>query len=503
MRLDEASGRSAAGQLWDRVFVPGAWLLAKFSDLDRSRWPILWVIGLFCVQAVPATIIRASNLEEGRIIAMARGAVEDGHWLTPFIYGERFAERPVLLSWLAAFFGEPTGGVTLWSLRIPHLCFFLAGALLIYSLLRSMTGKSAAIFGALCWISMPVVAPKFINAEPDIVLSVLLFSAFCIWWHGTRDKGVTPGRWLCISVLIALAGLTKGPQEVAYFTLGVGAYILLRQRDQIPGFIAAHIGAGLVIGGWYGLVYQPGDADTWKAHSRLTQTTDGLTTVLGHLDFAKSLAIEFLPGSILIGPAIMIAVDKWRDRRRDTRDDLLLAAVLYSVACTLVLLFWPGKVAARYAMPGTMTLAVICGLMFENWRHSRPRVIAPALAVTCMIFGGLLFRGWIVMPVAPHLFQESRLAGQAIDAALKRDPKPLYVAGGDSTDLNMLVYVQGPISAIALNELAELNVPAIAVLRPEHQRALLQTRPELRLIEKNSVVSGKTRYNIIKIIPSG
>lgn len=120
-----------------------------------------------------------------------------------------------------------------------------------------------------------------------------------------------------------------------------------------------------------------------------------------------------------------------------------------------------------------------------------------------MIFGGLLFRGWIVMPVAPHLFQESRLAGQAIDTALKRDPKPLYVAGGDSTDLNMLVYVQRPISAIALNELAELNVPAIAVLRPEHQRALLQTRPELRLIEKNSVVSGKTRYNIIKIIPSG
>jgi hypothetical protein len=38
---------------------------------------------------------------------MARGAMEDGHWLTPFIYGERFAERPVLLSWLAALFGDP------------------------------------------------------------------------------------------------------------------------------------------------------------------------------------------------------------------------------------------------------------------------------------------------------------------------------------------------------------------------------------------------------------
>lgn len=67
----------------------------------------------------------------------------------------------------------------------------------------------------------------------------------------------------------------------------------------------------------------------------------------------------------------------------------------------------------------------------------------------------------------------------------------------------MLVYVRGPISTIALDELAELNVPAIAVLRPEHQRAVLQTRPELHLIEKDSIVSGKTHYNIIKIIPPG
>lgn len=498
MRLDEASRRSTAGRLWDMVFVPGEWLLAKFSGLDRSRWPVLWVIGLFGAQAVPATIIRASNLEEGRIIAMARGAIEDGHWLTPFIYGERFAERPVLLSWIAAFFGEATGSVTLWSLRIPHLCFFLAGALLIYSLLRSMTGKSAAIFGALCWISMPVVAPKFINAEPDIVLSVLLFGAFCIWWQGTRANNVASWRWLGIGVLIALAGLTKGPQEVAYFTLGVGAYILLKQRDQIPAFIAAHIGAGLIIGGWYGLVYQPGDIDAWKAHSRLTQTTAGMATILGHVDFVKSLAVEFLPGSILIGPAIMIAARRWRD---NTRHDLLLAAVLYSVACTLVLLFWPGKVAARYAMPGTMTLAVICGLMFEDRRHSHPRVIVSALVVTCMIFGGLLVRGWIVMPIAPHLFQESRLAGRAIAAALRERPGPLYVARGDSTDHNMLVYVKEPVSAVGLDDLAKLNTSTIAVLRPEHQRAVLQMRPELQFVEKGNVVSGKTHYDIVEIIP--
>jgi 4-amino-4-deoxy-L-arabinose transferase-like glycosyltransferase len=163
-------------------------------------------------------------------------------------------------------------------LRVPHLCFFLAGAVLIYGLLRSITGKSAAIFGALCWIRMPVVAPKFINSEPDIVLSTLLFAAFCVWWQGTSGKSMTPARWLCISALIVLAGLTKGPQPVAYFTLGVGAYILLKQRDQIPAFIVANLSAGLMIAGWYAMVYQSNDIELWKAHSRLSNTTTGLET---------------------------------------------------------------------------------------------------------------------------------------------------------------------------------------------------------------------------------
>ena len=66
----------------DLFFRPGEWLLSRLSRLtDKTRWPLLWVAGLFLSQTIPATLIRASNLEEGRIIAMARGAMEDGHWL--------------------------------------------------------------------------------------------------------------------------------------------------------------------------------------------------------------------------------------------------------------------------------------------------------------------------------------------------------------------------------------------------------------------------------------
>lgn len=497
MRLEGLVSRSAIGRVWDLSFRPGEWLLSRFSHLDQTRWPILWVIGIFLVQAIPATIIRASNLEEGRIIAIARGAVEDGHWITPFIYGERFAERPVLLSWIAALFGEISGGVTLWSLRIPHLIFFLAGAILIYSLLRSNAGsKSASIFGALCWMSMPVVAPKFINAEADIVLSTLLFAAFYTWWRATISKRLTLLTWLGIGVLIGLAGLTKGPQPVAYFTLGVGTYLLLKDRDQILAFLTANTLAALMIGGWYALVYEPSDIELWKGHSRLTNTATGFEMVRDHLDFMKSLAIEFLPGTILIGPAIVISVRAWRSARYD----LMLAAVLYSSACTLVLVFWPGGVAARYAMPATMTLAVICGIMFDDWRKSHPRVIVSALVVSYLIFAGLLVRGWVAMPFWPHLFKESQIAGNAISSVLQQSPGPLYVVG-TSTDHNMLGYVSGTIRAVTIDDMAQLKTSVVALLLPEEELALSQKNPQMKLIDR-AIVSKRRPYRVVVLQPA-
>jgi 4-amino-4-deoxy-L-arabinose transferase-like glycosyltransferase len=482
----------------DQFFRPGERLLSRFSALDKTRWPLLWVAGLFLLQTIPATLIRASNLEEGRIIAMARDAMEDGHWLTPFVYGQRFAERPVLLSWMAALFGHATGEVTLWSLRIPHLFFFLAGAVLIYRLLRSCTGKSAAIFGVLCWICMPMVAAKFINAEPDIVLSTLLFAAFCVWWEGTASKRMTPLRWLCIGCLICLAGLTKGPQPVAYFTLGVGAYLLLKkERDQIPAFFAVNAGTGVVIGSWYLAVYcGPGDINLWLVHSRVLTTT-GVDWVRDHLDLIKSIALETLPAAILLIPAVAIVARRWRA----SEPDLMLAAVLYSLLCTLVLVCWPGGVAARYAMPATMTLAVVCGLMFERWRISRPRAVASALFVCYLIFGGLLIRGWIVMPFWPRLFQASQIAGRAVTAHLQQRPgSPLYVTGA-SAEYNMLAYVSSPVREVALEELARLDTVATAVLLPEELEALSRQNPSLHFVVGQEVPALKQHFRIVEIFP--
>jgi Dolichyl-phosphate-mannose-protein mannosyltransferase len=369
--------------------------------------------------------------------------------------------------------------------------------LLIYRLLRSYTGKGGAIFGAMCWMSMPVVAPKFINSEADIVLATLLFAAFCVWWRGILNKKVTWLRWIAIGILLSLAGLTKGPQPVAYFSLGVGAYLLRKARDQIPGFVLANALSGLVIGGWYLLVYeQPNDVAYWALHSRLLTTT-GFELVLGHLDFIKNLTVETLPAAILLPPTIVLVLRQ----RREVGHDLTLAALLYASVCTLVLLVWPGGVAARYAMPATMALAVICGLMFEHFRKTQPRLIVSALVVTYLIFGGLLVRGWVAMPLWPQLFKESEIAGNTINSALghiEQNPGPVYVIGY-TIEPNMLVYVRRVIRAVTLDYLAELKTSAVAVLLPQEELTLARLNPGVAIVDLATVVSNRTEYRLVGI----
>jgi hypothetical protein len=179
----------------------------------------------------------------------------------------------------------------------------------------------------------------------------------------------------------------------------------------------------------------------------------------------------------------------------------MLAATLYALCCTIVLVIWPGGVAVRYAMPATPALALVCGLMFEHCRHRYTKVIASALTVSCLITGALLIRSWVVMPFWPHLFQESRIAGKAIAAALQRTPGPLYILT-QSSEYNMLVYVRGPIREVTLGDLAGLKTPALAVLLPAEEAALAQQNPTMRLVERAQIVSQRKSYRIVEIAPS-
>jgi 4-amino-4-deoxy-L-arabinose transferase-like glycosyltransferase len=78
-------------------------ILQAFTSLVRIRIPLwVWMLLVWFLLVVPAISLRSFHFEEGTVVALARGALEDGNWLIPSHYGYRFVERPALMSWLVA-----------------------------------------------------------------------------------------------------------------------------------------------------------------------------------------------------------------------------------------------------------------------------------------------------------------------------------------------------------------------------------------------------------------
>lgn len=475
------------------------WFLHRISLLRNADIPgWVWVVLLWALMAFPAAALRGAHYEEGTVIGLARGAVEDGHWLAPHLYGGRFIERPVLLSWMAAAIGKLSGGVTIWSARIPHLLFLLAGGLMVFNLVRLHTRKAPAVFGALCWFACPMVAQKFVTAEPDVTLSVLLFGGFFLWWKGVIAGHVSMGRWLSIGILLTAAGLTKGPQPLAYFALGVGAYILVQRRwRDIPGFMMANLVAGLAVASWYWAVMIPDDVNGWLHHSRLNDPMTAAQWIRDHLDFVLSLAVvEWLPGSLLLIPAIGAIIRGSVDRERD----LMLAAVLYAVSATTILLLWPGGIATRYAMPANPALAVLGGILFERWWDTRPWLIAASNTIVTGISAALIILGWIVMPMAPDTFRQSRISAQSIAAVRAMVPGTLYYSPA-AVNYNVLAHVPGPVRDVGFANLRDLKVPLLAVLTEAETASLRDQAPNIRVIP-HAILSNHPPARIVEIRPN-
>lgn len=454
---------------------------------SRSRVsPYLWVILLWLLLITPTIFIRGAHYEEGTTIGLARGAFEDGHWLAPHLYGLRFVERPVLVSWVLGVVGLVSGDLSLWVGRLPAVLALLGGGCLVYWLARRAAGAHAALFGPICFFVSPMMLQKLVTAENDGVVSVLLFAAFVIWWIGSAKGGPSLARWLGIDLILVAAGLVKGPQPLGFFFLGVGLYLVVRRRwREFGALVLTGILPALVIGGWYWAVYQPGDLATWQAQSRLG-LPDWPNYAANVVRFAGQLALALLPGILL---AVPLAIDLWR-QRIDANRDLVLALLCYAGACTLVLLFWP-HAGTRYAMPAVSAVATLAGLGFHHYLARLPRLVWSTQAVAATLLVYALIVNWVVVPLFPYLFEGAADEARPIVDAILERPAPVYVVPY-AVNRDVLYYLPKP-RLVEQEEIAHAKPPFWAILTEEQEQALKAARPDLQTTLRLGIPEGGAR----------
>src|SRR5262249_10858644 len=154
-------------------------------------------------------------------------------------------------------------------------------------------------------------------------------------------------RWLVCGGILAAVALTKGPQPVGFFALGVGGYLIARRHWKALTGLAVCLGVpALATIGWAAGVYRAGDLPVWFYYLRLDHVGVNFTHYARErVRFAGGLPLDLLPNTLLLPSAIA----SWRrEIRAGTQScPVLLPLALYAGICTLALLLWPG-VKTRY-----------------------------------------------------------------------------------------------------------------------------------------------------------
>jgi 4-amino-4-deoxy-L-arabinose transferase-like glycosyltransferase len=423
----------------------------------------------------PLIVFRGYNADEGLAVSIARTAIEDGEWIVPHVFNLRWVERPTLLSWIIAAISAPLGGVSQITARLPIALFLLLGCVLIYLLLRKVAASvPAALFGVALFLACPLVIRSSVLITADLPLAVLLFLAFYLWWGGNATGSIGAGRWLVIGVVLALAGLLKGPQPIAYFALGIGLYVLgSRAWRQIPGLILAGVICALPLAAWYAAIYTPGDETVWgtfmRVHPalRFSGPAEAFVRLLGETLPAALLAAAFLVARGFVG--------KDGAGRDFVRPGFVAALACYAFAAALLILFWPGGSTPRYYFPMVLPLAVFGGLGYDLLSTRRPQIVAPVMLLTAALLAYALVYA-AAAPFLPLRYRQATLDAARIVAQVQAAPGPIYRTG--DTGLNVLPYVPGKILEATPDELAAVTGPAWLLLPNDEAAALLSRRPE-------------------------
>jgi 4-amino-4-deoxy-L-arabinose transferase-like glycosyltransferase len=450
-------------------------IVAAWNEFATRCNPYAAIVAACALLTGPLIVWRGYNSDEGLGVSIARTAIEDGQWLVPHVFNLRWIERPTLLSWIIAVVSAPFGAVSQITARLPIALFLLFGCVLIYLLLRRVAASvPAALLGVALFLACPLVIRSSVLITADLPLAVLLFFAFYLWWGGNETGSIGIGRWLAIGVVLALAGLLKGPQPLAYFALGVGLYTLgSRAWRQIPGLILAGLICALPLAAWYAAIYTRGDEATWGTFMRVHPAL----IFSGPVEVFVRLLGETLPAALLAAAFLTArgVGGKGAVGQNLARPGFVAVLACYAFTAALLILFWPGGSTPRYYFPLVLPLAVFGGLGYDLLSVRRPQIVAPIMVLTAALLAYALVYA-AASPFLPLRYRQATIDAAQITALVQAAPGPIYRTG--DTALNVLPYVPGRILIATADELATVAGPAWIVVPTDQAETLLAQRPD-------------------------
>lgn len=194
-------------------------------DLIGITLALLVLFGAF-LGARPLTVP-----DEGRYAEIPREMLVSGDFLTPYLNGIKYFEKPPLFYWVQSA-SLRQFGLNEWAVRLPNALFALFGVLLTYAAARQIYGRRVGLISAVVLSTSSVYIAMSQMVTLDMATAALLSGALFSFILGNlRPVGAQRNLFMvAMYTCAALATLTKGLIGIVLPGLVIFIWLLLTKR---------------------------------------------------------------------------------------------------------------------------------------------------------------------------------------------------------------------------------------------------------------------------------
>ena len=251
---------------------------------------------------------------EAYYVEAAREMVELGNYITPHLNYQIYFSKPILTFWLMAF-SYDIFGVSQVAARLPFALLTTLYVLATYFTTRRIANSSrAGLISGLLLACSPLLI--LVARESPIDIAFSTFIGIAVYATSMTLYGSSRFSWTFIYLGLALATLTKGPASIFLYLIGAGLFLLLARPgwSRLKGWLGdLKVVQGLSL---FALIVLPWHIAVWTATEGLFLKVfflyENVARFAGHTNmgrmswwfFIPVLLVGFLPGIMLLGPAI-------------------------------------------------------------------------------------------------------------------------------------------------------------------------------------------------------